>query len=68
MMGRNLMIYNNFDVTILIIIAFVFGIIAAGGLFVIIITPLRQTRERKAYLQGYMDCLRERGNNANNII
>lgn len=68
MMGHNLMIYNNFDITILIIIAFVFGIIAAGGIYVIIMTPIRQTRERKAYLQGYMDCLRERGNNANKVI
>ena len=65
MMGHNSMIYSNLDVSILIIIAFVFGILAAGGIYVIITTPLRQYRERKAYLQGYMDGIRERGNNAN---
>ena len=60
------MIYSNFDVSILLIIAFVFGIIAAGG--IIIMSPLRQSRERRAYMQGYTDGLRERGNNADNII
>jgi hypothetical protein len=65
MMGRSSMMYSSLDVSILIVIAFVFGILAAGGIYVIITTPLRQSRERKAYLQGYMDGIRERGNNAN---
>ena len=55
------MIYSNFDVSILIIIAFVFGIFAAGGIYIIIMSPLRQSRERRAYMQGYTDGLRERG-------
>ena len=55
------MIYSNFDVSILLIIAFVFGIIAAGGIYIIIMSPLRQSRERRAYMQGYTDGLRERG-------
>ena len=55
MMGANSMIYSNFDVSILLIIAFVFGIIAAGGIYIIIMSPLRQSRERRAYMQGFFD-------------
>ena len=62
------MMFNTVDMSILIIISFVMGIVAAGGLYVLFVSPIRKSRERRAYMQGYTDGLRERGNNADNII
>lgn len=62
------MMYNPVDMSILIIISFVMGIVAAGGLYVIFISPLRRSRERRAYMQGYFDAKEGRGCHADNSI
>lgn len=49
------MMYNTVEMSILIIISFVMGIEAAGGLYVLFISPIRKSRERRAYMQGFFD-------------
>lgn len=62
------MMYNSVDMSILIIIAFVMGIIAASGLYVIFISPIRKSRERRAYMHGYFDGREGRVCNADNPL
>lgn len=59
------MMFNTVDMSILIIISFVMGIVAAGGLYVLFISPIRKSRERRAYMQGFFDGKEGRGCNAN---
>ena len=62
------MMFNTVDVSILIIISFVMGIVAASGLYVLFVSPIRKSRERRAYMQGFFDGRERRRCNADNPL
>lgn len=43
------------DMTILLIVCYVFGILTAAILYLMIESPHRRSREKRAYMEGYMD-------------
>ena len=43
------------DMTILLIVCYVFGILTAAVLYLMIESPHRRAREKRAYMAGYMD-------------
>lgn len=45
----------NLDVTMLLIICYVFGILTAAAIYLMIITPLEKRRYQRGYHAGFMD-------------
>lgn len=43
------------DMTILLIVCYVFGILTAAVLYLIVDSPLKRARTKRAYMAGYMD-------------
>lgn len=43
------------DTTILLIVCYVFGILTAAVLYLMVESPLKRAREKRAYMAGYMD-------------
>lgn len=43
------------DTVMLLIICYVFGILTAVSLYLLIAAPLERARKKRAYMAGYMD-------------
>ena len=45
------------DTTVLLVLCYVFGILTAAILYVLVVSPVDRARKRRDYMSGYMDGL-----------